>query len=135
MQNSYCLGEAGIKVAKEPVAIISEIQTEHSKESDPDSASSSSSDSEDTKKKHKNKKKNKKKKLKEKKKMKKEENKLQKALTAEEENQKRAEHLLSVDERKRPYNSMYEVKKPTDEEMEAYFLKRRREEDPMNQFM
>jgi pre-mRNA-processing factor SLU7 len=30
---------------------------------------------------------------------------------------------------------MFEVKKPTDEEMEAYYLKKRREEDPMAQFM
>jgi pre-mRNA-processing factor SLU7 len=40
-----------------------------------------------------------------------------------------------MDERKRPYNSMFEVKKPTDEEMEAYYMKKRREEDPMAQFM
>ncbi|KAI4458225.1 step ii splicing factor slu7 [Holotrichia oblita] len=66
IKNSYCLGEAGIKVAVEPIAIIPETQIENSKESDSDSPSSSSSDSEDIKKKHKNKKKNKKKKLKEK---------------------------------------------------------------------
>lgn len=49
--------------------------------------------------------------------------------------QKRADHLLSIDERKRPYNSMYEVKVPTEEELEAYQMKRRRDEDPMAQFM
>lgn len=53
----------------------------------------------------------------------------------EERKQKHAEYLLSVDERKRPYNSMTEVKEPTQEEMEAYMMKRRREEDPMSQFM
>lgn len=30
---------------------------------------------------------------------------------------------------------MFEAKKPTEEEMEAYYLKRRREEDPMDDFM
>lgn len=40
-----------------------------------------------------------------------------------------------MDERKRPYNSMFEVHKPTDEEIDAYLMKRRREEDPMLQFM
>lgn len=60
---------------------------------------------------------------------------LEKALEQEETNQKMADRLLSIDERKRPYNSMYEAKAPTEEEIEAYYLKRRREEDPMNQFM
>lgn len=64
-----------------------------------------------------------------------EDDKLQKALHEEEESQIKADKLLAMDERKRPYNSMFEVKKPTDEEMEAYYMKRRREEDPMNQFM
>lgn len=49
--------------------------------------------------------------------------------------QKRADYLLSMDERKRPYNSMMEVKAPTEEELEAYQMKRRREEDPMSQFL
>jgi pre-mRNA-processing factor SLU7 len=57
------------------------------------------------------------------------------ALAQEELHQEEAEHILAMDERKRPYNSMYEVKKPTDEEMEAYYMKKRREEDPMAQFM
>uniref|UniRef100_A0A1I8MTI7 Pre-mRNA-splicing factor SLU7 n=1 Tax=Musca domestica TaxID=7370 RepID=A0A1I8MTI7_MUSDO len=39
------------------------------------------------------------------------------------------------DERKRPYNSMYDVKAPTEEEIEDWQRKRRREEDPMLQFM
>lgn len=56
-------------------------------------------------------------------------------MKAEEQLQKEAERLLSLDERKRPYNSMFEAKKPTEEEMEAYYLKRRREEDPMSQFV
>lgn len=57
------------------------------------------------------------------------------ALKAEEKSQKKADQLLAMDERKRPYNSMTEVAKPTDEEVEAYYMKRRRDEDPMNQFV
>ena len=30
---------------------------------------------------------------------------------------------------------MFEVKKPTEEEVEAFMMKRRRDEDPMLQFM
>jgi len=57
------------------------------------------------------------------------------ALAKEDLHQKEAERILALDERKRPYNSMFEIKKPTDEEMEAYYMKKRREEDPMAQFM
>jgi pre-mRNA-processing factor SLU7 len=57
------------------------------------------------------------------------------ALAQEELNQKEAERILAINERKRPYNSMTEVKKPTDEEMEAYYMKKRRDDDPMAQFM
>lgn len=57
------------------------------------------------------------------------------ALAKEELHQKEAERILAMDEKKRPYNSMFEIKKPTDEEMEAYYMKKRREEDPMAQFM
>lgn len=61
--------------------------------------------------------------------------KLDEALHEEVQRQKEADALLSMDERKRPYNSMFEVKKPSEEELEAYYMKRRREEDPMNQFL
>uniref|UniRef100_A0A182T4H0 Pre-mRNA-splicing factor SLU7 n=1 Tax=Anopheles maculatus TaxID=74869 RepID=A0A182T4H0_9DIPT len=64
-----------------------------------------------------------------------EKDKLQLALEAEEANERRAAELLRQDERKRPYNSMYDVKAPTEEEIEAYMLKRRRDEDPMLAFM
>ena len=46
----------------------------------------------------------------------------------------KADRLLAMDERKRPYNSMFTVQEPTEEEMEAYRLKKRREEDPMSHF-
>ena len=56
-------------------------------------------------------------------------------MEAEERNQREAEEIAKMDDRKRPYNSMYDVKKPTEEEMEAYYMKRRRDEDPMAQFL
>ncbi len=37
-----------------------------------------------------------------------------------------------MDERKRKYNSKYEVKKPTDDDMEEYYKKRKRDFDPMS---
>lgn len=61
------------------------------------------------------------------------EEKLRRALRKESEREKEADRLLAMDERKRPYNSMKadDAVFPTDEEMEAYRLKKRREEDPM----
>ncbi|XP_068633882.1 pre-mRNA-splicing factor Slu7 [Battus philenor] len=146
---SYCVGEAGksvmLDVPEEKKEVKEKKEKVKSDKSSSDSSSSSSSSSESdtdtrskterTSKKKKNKKKAKKKKKKEQKKEKKAEDKLKKALEEEEKQQKRAEHLLSVDERKRPYNSMYEVKAPTDDQMEAYLMKRKRDEDPMAHFM
>ena len=48
--------------------------------------------------------------------------------------QKAADELLSMDERKRPYNSMVDAKAPSEEEMEAWRLKRQRMDDPMAGF-
>lgn len=62
-------------------------------------------------------------------------NALDKALEAEEEHSKNVDQLMQKDERKRPYNSMFEVKQPTEEEVEAYLMKRRRDDDPMLAFM
>ncbi|XP_045529086.1 pre-mRNA-splicing factor Slu7 [Pieris brassicae] len=141
---SYCVGEAG----KSVVLDVQEPNTSDKKaapkiEKSSSSSSESSSESEDekksktekTSKKKKNKKKAKKKKKKTLKNEKKTEDKLKKALEMEDRNQRHADYLLSKDERKRPYNSMIEVKEPTQEEMEAYMMKRRRDEDPMSQFM
>jgi pre-mRNA-processing factor SLU7 len=47
---------------------------------------------------------------------------------------KEDKRIFAMDERKRPYNSMFKVKNPTDKEMEAYYMKKRRQ-DPMAQFM
>ncbi|KAG6447881.1 hypothetical protein O3G_MSEX005240 [Manduca sexta] len=153
---SYCVGEAGKSVVlevpeeKPSTSTVAETTEKARKEKDSSSSSSSSSSSdssssdseqeirsktEKTSKKKKNKKKAKKKKKKDQKEKKKEEDKLKTALEMEERQQKRADYLLSIDERKRSYNSMVEVKAPTEEEMEAYRMKRRREEDPMSQFL
>ncbi|XP_047990275.1 pre-mRNA-splicing factor Slu7 [Leguminivora glycinivorella] len=155
---SYCVGEAGKSVVlevkdadarasasaaffKQPEEKKKDKKEKEKSDSSSSSSSSSSSDSESDhrskteKTSKKKKKKSKKKRKKDKKEKKKEEDKLKKALEAEERHQKHASYLLSVDERKRPYNSMYEAKAPTEEEMEAYRMKRQREEDPMSQFM
>lgn len=55
-----------------------------------------------------------------------------KAAIEREKEQKRDEE---TDERKRKYNSMYEIKAPTEEEIEAFRLTQQRSEDPMSQFM
>ena len=49
------------------------------------------------------------------------------------EREREADRLLAMDERKRPYNSMKADSSmvPTEEEMEAFRLKRKRQEDPM----
>ncbi|KAJ3654166.1 hypothetical protein Zmor_013376 [Zophobas morio] len=136
VKNSYCLGEAGRSNDNQPPPVTTPEATNEKEESSESSSESSSDAEEKNKSERRKKKKNKKKKQKEKRKQKKQEkDKLKEALDAEEMNQKAADRLLSIDERKRPYNSMFEVKKPTDEELEAYYMKRRRDEDPMNQFM
>lgn len=142
IKNSYCLSEAGkeIENSTEPITSYGEhdVPTEPSPEkkvNSDDTDSHISSDEDIRSKSEKKKKKKPKKKRKELKEKNIEKDKLSEALKEEEESQKRADHLLSMDERKRPYNSMFEVKKPSEEEIEAYYLKRRREEDPMNQFM
>lgn len=105
-----------------------------SSSSSSESESESSDDEEKRKSKKRDKKRKKKKKQKEKRKNK-EKDKLKEAIKAEEKRIKEAEELLATDERKRKYNSMYEHKAPTEEEMEAFMIKRPREDDPMLQFM
>uniref|UniRef100_A0A8C9WUW6 Pre-mRNA-splicing factor SLU7 n=1 Tax=Scleropages formosus TaxID=113540 RepID=A0A8C9WUW6_SCLFO len=57
------------------------------------------------------------------------------ALSAEEQRLKQVAELMQIDERKRPYNSLKEVKEPTEEEMEAFRMKRSRPDDPMASFL
>nr|AAO17154.2 second-step splicing protein SLU7 [Rattus norvegicus] len=42
---------------------------------------------------------------------------------------------MQIDERKRPYNSMYETRELAEEEMEAYRMKHQRPDDPMASFL
>ncbi|CAK9824482.1 Pre-mRNA-splicing factor SLU7 [Anthophora retusa] len=153
IKNSYCTGNAG-KIAAEAAAIeVKRIANEEQKyeeekadSSDEKSVSNDSSSDEEEKSKtikksKSSKKREKKQKQKEKRKNKKkaakmeEQDKLQLALQKEEERQKEAERLLQMDERKRRYNSMYEVKEPTADEIEAFQMKRKREDDPMAEFL
>ena len=57
------------------------------------------------------------------------------ALLAEEQRQRDMAEMMLLDERKRPYSSLTEVKEPTEEEMEAFRMKRPREDDPMAAFL
>lgn len=61
--------------------------------------------------------------------------KLKKALSAEEQRLKQLAVIMQLDERKRPYNSLKEVREPTEEEMEAFHMKRYRPDDPMAPFL
>ncbi|CAK8698288.1 unnamed protein product [Clavelina lepadiformis] len=98
-----------------------------SSSSDSDSASDSDEPAE---------KKNRKKIIKEVKKEKKiSEKKLQEALRKERERVNKVDKLMTMDERKRPYNSMMEIAEPSKEEMEAYYLKQKNTDDPMRDFL
>lgn len=144
IKNSYCVGENGKQTSSVPMQSTShehierrgpEEQPEYNEEPEiSKDDQSDSSDSEEYVEERKTKKKKKKNK-KSKKRSKKEKSALDKALEAEEKHNMTAERLLSIDERKRPYNSMFEVKAPTEEEVEAYLMKRRRDDDPMLAFM
>lgn len=157
IKNSYCLGESSTNQAIEDQSEnkhslqnmnsleqnrISEPKIENQSSSGSESSSDSDDDNDSKDKKLSKKQKQKLKKAKKKalKRQQKEDKKiektdLEKALEAEDKNEKKFAELMAMDERKRPYNSMYEAKKPTDEEVDAYYMKRRRDEDPMNQFM
>jgi len=60
------------------------------------------------------------------------------AMKKQAEEEKKADEVLSMDERKRSYNSMGGMdanKQMTEAEMEAYYRKRQRTEDPMSAFL
>ena len=57
------------------------------------------------------------------------------ALDAECQRLKKVDEIMLLDERKRPYSSLHEVKEPTEEEMEAFRMKRGRKDDPMFAFL
>ncbi len=48
---------------------------------------------------------------------------------------RQVDKMMAMDERKRPYNSMYTDVEPTEEEMEAFRRKKLRSDDPMAQFL
>ncbi|XP_013914312.1 PREDICTED: pre-mRNA-splicing factor SLU7 [Thamnophis sirtalis] len=131
---SYCTGEAGKEIANASEELPSEVHE----------------DEQLTKPKtlmelHQQKQKEKKKKKKKKHKKstssdsegedRKKQEKLKKALNAEEARLLHVKEIMQLDERKRPYNSMYESREPTEEEMEAYQMKRQRPDDPMASFL
>lgn len=153
VQNSYCTGKSGgsqnmpelgkiVPVVKNNLPETNSSLTETTSEAElvasqhSSSLSLSSSESEKKVKPNSKKKKKKKKKMKKKKASKEEiKDELKKALEKEEERLKEVDRIMKMDERKRPYNSMYDVAKPTDEEIEAYHMKKRRDEDPMAKFV
>ena len=60
--------------------------------------------------------------------------KLKLALAEEDKRRKAADEILSQDERKRDYTSMYDEKSLTAEQIEAYQMKRIRSDDPMAKY-
>lgn len=57
-------------------------------------------------------------------------------MRAQEREEEEAQELMSIDERKRPYNALKtSLKEPTEEEMEAYRLRQTRADDPMAAFL
>ncbi|CAH8463009.1 unnamed protein product [Schistosoma guineensis] len=60
---------------------------------------------------------------------------IQEAIRKERERLKAVDEYLAMDERKRPYNSLADVKAPTAEEMEAYYRTKVNRDDPMSHFV
>ncbi|XP_022072095.1 pre-mRNA-splicing factor SLU7 [Acanthochromis polyacanthus] len=138
VKQSYCTGEAGIGVNNTDCVPFEEGLTEPQEEEQPKSLLEMHQD------KMKEKKKKKKKNRKHKKRgsdssdsedEEKKKEKLKKALEAEDRRVKHVEAIMQLEERKRPYNSLQEVKAPTEEEMEAFRMKRSRPDDPMASFL
>jgi pre-mRNA-processing factor SLU7 len=148
IKNSWCCKQSTADIEDEQPSTsghakegkeMSPKKVESEKESS-SSSSDSSSSSEDEEEKRKSKKRDRKRKKKKKQKDKRrkeraEKDKLQLAIEAEEKRIREFDDIMATDERKRKYNSMYENKVPTEEEMEAFMMKRPREDDPMAQFV
>ncbi|XP_044220276.1 pre-mRNA-splicing factor SLU7 [Thunnus albacares] len=137
VKQSYCTGEAGIRINNTDCVPFEEGLTEPQEEEQPKTLLEMHQDKMKEKKKKKKSKKNKKHSSdssdsedEEKKK-----EKLRKALEAEDKRVKHVEAIMQLDERKRPYSSLQEVKAPTEEEMEAFRMKRSRPDDPMASFL
>ncbi|KAM9850285.1 pre-mRNA-splicing factor SLU7 isoform 1-T1 [Aulostomus maculatus] len=138
VKQSYCTGEAGIGISNSECVPFEEgLKEPQQEEEEPKSLLEMHQDKMKEKKKKKKSKKNKKhdsdssdSEDEEKKK-----EKLKKALEAEDKRVKQVEAMMQLDERKRPYYSLQEVKAPTEEEMEAFRMKRCRPDDPMASFL
>ncbi|KPU80548.1 uncharacterized protein Dana_GF26922 [Drosophila ananassae] len=152
IKNSYCVGmqepegyseahptSSTSVAAAEPTHIPPRLpENSHEKPaSEVDSAPSSESSSSEEEEKPEKKKSKKKSKKREKKKKAKEQRKHKEEKHKEKERSKEKKKIISeeLDDRKRPYNSMYDVKAPTEDEIEEWKKKRPRAEDPMLQFM
>ncbi|KAF6731410.1 Pre-mRNA-splicing factor SLU7 [Oryzias melastigma] len=137
IKQSYCTGDTGIKTNISDCVPFEDGLIEEQEEEIPKTLLEMHQDKMKEKKKKKKNKKNKKRASdssdsedEEKKK-----EKLKKALDAEDKRVKQVDAVMQLDERKRPYNSLYEIKAPTEEEMEAFRMKRRRPDDPMASFL
>lgn len=150
IKNSWCCKQSvGVELENEPHSTnivqhdddkeVNQKVAQHEKSPEPGQSSSSSSSSSDEQEKRKSKKRDRKRKKKKKQKDKRAEkkikDKLQLALEAEDLRSSEFDQIMATDERKRKYNSMYEAKEPTEEEIEAYKMKRSREDDPMAHFL
>lgn len=154
IKESYCTGQAGIDAAKQRSLLSVAEEQEEEEEQEPPKSLLEEHQEKLKESKKKKKKKEKKKRRKKKKKQsssssssdsdegsdeedleKQKEKRLKKAMQKELEHQRKMDELLAIDERKRPYNSMYEAKAPTEEEMEAWRSKRLRSDDPMAAFI
>ncbi|KAJ8406135.1 hypothetical protein AAFF_G00310230 [Aldrovandia affinis] len=137
VKQSYCTGDAGIKTASNTCVPFEDGLEEEQLEEEPKSLMEM----------HQEKMRDKKKKKKKNKKHRKHDSdsseedeeakkrKLKKALNAEEQRLMQVAELMQIEERKRPYFSLQEVKEPTEEEMEAFRMKRCRPDDPMASFL
>ncbi|XP_077434982.1 pre-mRNA-splicing factor SLU7 isoform X1 [Vanacampus margaritifer] len=140
VKQSYCTGDTGIGINNSECVPFEEGVNELQEEEQPKTLLEMHQEKMKEKKKKKKNKKNKNKKHvsndssdsedEEKKK-----EKLKKALEAEDKRVKHVEAMMQVDERKRPYSSLQEVKAPTEEEIEAFRMKRCRPDDPMASFL
>ncbi|XP_028272422.1 pre-mRNA-splicing factor SLU7 [Parambassis ranga] len=137
VKQSYCTGDAGIEVNNTDCVPFEEGLTEPQEEEQPKSLLEMHREkiTKDKKKKKKNKKKRHGSGSSDSEDEEKKKEKLKKALEAEDRRVKHVEALMQLDERKRPYSSLQELKAPTEEEIEAFRMKRCRPDDPMASFL
>nr|XP_020759006.1 pre-mRNA-splicing factor SLU7 [Odocoileus virginianus texanus] len=132
---SYCTGEAGKEIVNSEECIINDATGEESVKKPQTLMEMHQEKLKEEKKKKKKKKRKHRKSSSESDEEEKKHEKLKKALNAEEARLLHVKEIMQIDERKRPYNSIYETREPTEEEMEAYRMKRQRPDDPMASFL